>query len=96
MTVGREDIFYLKALAVGIALGLLHPLERVFALFLGFQNADRQRFRHVPHLNTEQIIGPAGTFAAAAFRAGRFDRGGGFHLDPLMIVISLVTQKGVD
>lgn len=34
--------------------------------------------------------------ATAAFRAGRLHRCGGFHLDPLVFVISLVPQDGID
>ena len=90
MAVGGEHIFHFETPAIGIALGLLHALEGIFRFFLGFEYAYGQGLRHVAHLHAEQVINAAGTLAPASLWAGRLDRGGRFHPDPLVRVVSLV------
>jgi len=89
MPIRRKDIFDIEALAVGISLGLLHPLEWIFRFLLCFKDGNGQGLGHLTRLNAEQIIGAARSLAPPPFGAGGFNRGGRFEPDPLRIVVSL-------
>ena len=67
MAVGGENIFGIEPLTAGIALGLLHSFERVFILFLGFENCNEQWCRTGRRFNAQEIIGFARAFAATPF-----------------------------
>ena len=99
MTIGGEDVFHIEALAVGIALGLLHAFERVFAFFLGFKYSNGQGFGHLTHLHTEQIVGAPRALATAAFGSAGFNRSrgqDGLERDALAADVALVAQDRVD
>jgi hypothetical protein len=96
MAVGGEDIFHLERLTIGILLGMLHALEGIFGLSIGFEHADGQGFRHLAHLHADLDSRCDLPLTMAAFWAGWFDRDRGFHLEPLVIVVPLVTQYGID
>ena len=52
VAVGREDVLHVKAQRVGLAARLLHTLERIVALLLGFEHCDRHSLGHVTCLHT--------------------------------------------
>lgn len=99
VAVGRKDVLHVETLAVGIAFGLLHTLERVFAFFLGFEYRHRQRLGHIAHLHAEQIVGAARPLAAAAFGATGLDRRrgqDGFQCDLTAADIAFVSQHRIN
>src|SRR5579871_399686 len=69
MPVRRKNIFHIEALTVGIALRLLHPLERIFRLFFCFDNGNGEGLRS-SHI--ERIKGnPSAPILCAAALLGR-------------------------
>ena len=99
MAVGGKNVLHIEAFAIGIALGLLHALERVFAFFLGFKHGNRQGFGHLTHLHTEQVVGAPRAFATAAFGTAGFNRSRSqdcFECNALTADIALVSQDRIN
>jgi hypothetical protein len=96
MAIGGKDVLDMKARAVGVALGLLHALQRVFGFGLGLDHTDRKWRAASTGLHAEEVVGAADTGPAAALVAGRLDRCGSFELELPVLVVALVAQDRVD
>ena len=95
VAVGGEDVFGVEALAVGISLGLLHSLERVFVLLLCFEDRDGQGLEPSGSFDAEEIVGFAWTGPAPSLGAGWLHGRRSFQSD-VRHAIALVPEDRVD
>ena len=87
--------FSVEALAVGVALGLLHALERIFVLLLRFEDRDGQSLGAAGNFDAEEVVDLARTMPTPPLGASRFDGRRSFQSD-VRHAITLVPQDRVN
>ena len=95
VAIGAENISHREARAVRIAMGLLHPFERIGGFGLGLDHPHGQGCRHLIGLDAQEVIGPAAPGPPAPLGADRLHWSGSLQFDP-PLTVTLGPQHRVD